>query len=355
MNVVLYRPSLEARSGTGQLLAMQWRGLTSAGVPTQLPCARGAVKFWLRTGVRARRRSAADIERLRAHGAILVDHGLTFPSAELVFVHNLAAEAGRHVPGDTAEAAQHERDFFRALDPGATVVANSKLVAEALHEHYGLARARVTVLYPGFDSRRYSPERAAQLRAAARRSLALDDGVPLIGFVTSGHFAKRGLDLFVECAARIAAARPDARFLVVGSKRLPDEARAHALVRSGVMRHRPKSSRPEPWFAALDLFLYPALFEEFGLVLSEAQAMGVPVLTSRRVGASECLPEIYAPWLLDAPEPGAMASRAVALLADASVRARLARAAAETVVTFDERAYVEGTRRLVAAQNRRLK
>ena len=355
MSVVLYRPSLEARSGAGQLLAMQWRGLTSAGVPTLLACARGAVKFWLRTGVRAPRRSAADIERLRAHGAILVDHGLTFPSAELVFVHNLAAEAGRHVPGDTAEAAQHERDFFRALDPGATVVANSKLVAEALHEHYGLARARVTVLYPGFDSRRYSPERAAQLRAAARRSLAVDDGVPLVGFVTSGHFAKRGLDLFVECAARIAAAPPDARFLVVGSKRLPDEARAHALVRSGVMRHRPKSLRPEPWFAALDLFLYPALFEEFGLVLSEAQAMGVPVLTSRRVGASECLPEIYAPWLLDAPEPAAMASRAVALLADASERARLARAAAETVVTFDERAYVEGTRRLVAAQNRRLK
>ena len=355
MTVVLYRPSLEARSGAGQLLAMQWRGLTAAGVPTLLACARGALKFWLRTGVRARRRSAADIERLRAHGAILVDHGGTFPSAELVFVHNLAAEAGRHVPGTTAEAAQREREFFRALEPSATVVANSKLVAEALHEHFGLARDRVTVLYPGYDSRRYSLERAAEVRAAARRSLAVAEGVPLIGFVTSGHFAKRGLDLFLECAARIAAERPDARFLVVGSKRLPDDAAAHELVRSGAVRHRPKSRRPEPWFAALDVFLYPARFEEFGMVLSEAQAMGVPVLTSRRVGASDWLPEIYAPWLLDAPEPAAMAERAVALLADASLRARLARAAAATVATFDERAYVEGTRRLIAAQNPRLK
>ena len=356
MTVVLYRPSLDARSGAGQLLEMQWRGLTAAGVPAVLACARGAFRFWLRTGVRARRRSPAEVERLQARGAVVVDHGLSIPSAELVFVHNLAAEAARHLPEPaSAETVQREREFFGALRGSAAVVANSKLVAEALHEHFGIERERVTVLYPGFDSRRYSRERAARLRAAARRSLGVDGDAPLVGFVTSGDFVKRGLDLFLDCAARIAAARPDARFLVVGSKRLPDEARAHALVRAGVVGYRPKSRTPEPWFAALDLFLYAARFEEFGMVLAEAQAMGVPVLTSRRVGASECLPDDYARWLLDAPQPAAMAERAVALLADASSRARLARAAAEKVVAFDERAYVEGTRRLIAAQNPRLK
>jgi glycosyltransferase involved in cell wall biosynthesis len=356
MTVVLYRPSLDARSGAGQLLEMQWRGLTADGVPTVIACARGAFKFWLRTGVRARRRSVADVERLQAHGAVILDHGLSIPSAELVFVHNVAAEAARHLPqAASAGTLQREHDFFRGLRSSAAVVANSKLVAEALHEHFGIARERVTVLYPGFDSRRYSRERAAQLRAAARRALGIDEGAPLVGFVTSGDFVKRGLDLFLDCAARIAAARPDARFLVVGSKRLPDEARAHALVRSGALRYRPKTRRPEPWFAALDVFLYAARFEEFGMVLAEAQAMGVPVLTSRRVGASECLPAGYAPWLLDEPDPAAMAERAVALLADASSSARLASEGAKQVAAFDERAYVEGTRRLIAAQNPRLR
>jgi hypothetical protein len=37
------------------------------------------------------------------------------------------------------------------------------------------------------------------------------------------------------------------------------------------------------------------------------------------------------------------------------LRARLARAAAATVAAFDERSYVAGTTRLVAAQNRRLR
>jgi len=356
VTVVLHRPRLDTRSGAGQLLEMQWRGLTAAGVPAVLACERGALKFWLRTGVRARRHSVADIERLHAQGATIVDHGLTFPSAELVFVHNVAAEAERHVQGHaTAEVREREREFFRALHPSATVVANSKLVAEALRTHFGLGRERVVVLYPGFESRRYSPQRSAQLRAAARRALGVAAGAPLVGFVTSGDFAKRGLDIFLECAARIAAARPDARFLVVGGRRLPDAARAHPLVRAGVVSYRSKRRDPEPWFAALDLFLYAARFEEFGMVLAEAQAMGVPVLTTRRVGASECLPDVYAPWLLDAPEPGVMAERAVELLADAGLRARLAEAAAASVTAFDGRAYAEGTRRLIAAQNPRLK
>ncbi len=356
MTVVLHRPSLDARSGAGQLLAMQWRGLTSAGVPTLLACERGAFKFWLRTGVRARRSTAADVERLQARGATLVDHGLQFPSAELVFVHNLATEAERHVPGHaTAEALRREREFFRALRASTTIVANSKLVADALREHFGLDGERVTVLYPAFDARRYSPQHYAQLRGGARQALGVALEAPLVGFVTSGDFAKRGLDIFLECAVRIAAARPDARFLVVGSKRLPDDARAHALVRAGVVSYRPKSRHPKPWFAALDLFLYAARFEEFGMVLAEAQAMRVPVVTSRRVGASECLPAEYAPWLVDAPEPGAMAERALVLLADADLRVRLAEAAATSVVAFDARAYVEGTRRLIAAQNPQLK
>ena len=353
MTVVLYRPSLDARSGAGQLLAMQWRGLGAAGIPALVACDRGALKFWLRTGVRARRRSAAELVRLQQAGALLVDHGLSLPSAELTFVHNVAAEAARHAPAPAAaEAVQREHALFRALRGDAAVVANSKLVAEALHERFGIERARLHVLYPGYQAARFSPQRAAALRAPARAALGLADGAPLVGFVTSGDFAKRGLDLFLDCAARIAAARRDVRFLVVGSKRLPDEARAHALVRGGALLYRPKSRAPERWLAALDLFVYAARFEEFGMVVAEAQAMGVPVLTSRVVGASECLPDAYAEWLLDRPDPELFAERALALLEDAELRGRLAGAAAASVVAYDERAYAAGALRLLEARRR---
>jgi glycosyltransferase involved in cell wall biosynthesis len=91
------------------------------------------------------------------------------------------------------------------------------------------------------------------------------------------------------------------------------------------------------------------------MVVAEAQASGVPVLTSRIVGASECLPPEYGPWLLDRPDAGAFAERALALLEDAGSRAKLAVAAATSVAAFDERAYAAGTRRLLEAQKPRLK
>src|SRR5262245_54820163 len=116
MTVVLYRPSLDARSGAGQLLESQLRGLVAAGVPAALACERGALRFWLRTGVRARRRSVAELMQLRAQGDIVVDHGLSLPRAELVFVHNLQTEAQRHLQhADAAATLAREREFFDAL------------------------------------------------------------------------------------------------------------------------------------------------------------------------------------------------------------------------------------------------
>ena len=50
------------------------------------------------------------------------------------------------------------------------------------------------------------------------------------------------------------------------------------------------------------------------MVVLEALACGIPVLTSRRVGAAECLPPPYEPWLLAAPEPIRFAEFAVRLL-----------------------------------------
>jgi glycosyltransferase involved in cell wall biosynthesis len=86
------------------------------------------------------------------------------------------------------------------------------------------------------------------------------------------------------------------------------------------------------------------------MVVAEAQAMGVPVVTSRLVGASESLPELYAPWIVERPESAALAAKALTLLADAELRRSLASAAATTIAAFDDRAYVEGTRRLLAAR-----
>ena len=117
--------------------------------------------------------------------------------------------------------------------------------------------------------------------------------------------------------------------------------------------HRPKDGRPERWFAALDVFLYPARYDAFGLVVAEAQAIGLPILTSRAVGAAECLAAPYARWLIERPDPSELAQRALALLADESARRELALAGSAHAEANDHRVYARDCVATILAQKRR--
>ncbi|MEX2496656.1 MAG: glycosyltransferase family 4 protein [Woeseia sp.] len=361
MQIVLYRRTLSLTSGGGQLIRMQAEGLRSAGEQVRIACQRGGLRFMLRSGMRASKGTVATLGRLAdSPNYLLVDHGMEVPQADLVFVHNVMIEAVRHIDRpDWVKRAAEEEAFFSRLAPHVKVVANSNLVRDALLKHFSLRPERVDVQYPGFDSARFhAPVRGGQhtpaesskaevnagrLRRQARADIAVSEHEPLIGFVTSGEFGKRGLDIFLDAAERIASVRPDLRFLVVGGKRLPEQAARHRLVGTGRVTYRPKSLRPQRWFAALDIFLYPALFEEFGMVVSEAQASGLPVLTSRRVGAAECLAPAYEPWLIDAPDGAAFAAKALALLEDDDARAELSRAGMASIPAYDREHYVQAT------------
>ena len=337
MRFVLYRSNLSLTSGAGQLIRAQAEALRAAGEDAWVACRRGGLKFRLRTRLPVIRTSPDRLsQRARVSGECIVDHGMEIREARLIFVHNLMTEAVRHLPReDWAQQAEREREFFRDLRPEAPIVANSRLVERALVAHFGISASRVHVLHPGVDIERFLASARGTASAAARRALGIDSAAPVLGFVTSGDLEKRGLDIFFEIAERILAAKAEARFLVVGARRLPQWAARHALVRHRLLIYRPKSTQPQKAFAALDVFLYPARFDEFGMVVVEALAAGLPVLTSRRVGASECLPAEYARWVLDAPEPAAFAKKALALLDEPEARASLGATGAESAAQHD--------------------
>jgi glycosyltransferase involved in cell wall biosynthesis len=334
-------------------MLMQARGLRAAGANVRLACHHGGIKFFLRTGWLAQRVPAAQLQALAQRADCVVDHSMQITNADLVFVHNLATEAQRHIQrDDQADRIAQEAAFFRELNVDTPIVANSQLVKAALIEHFALAAHRIAVHYPGFRSDKFQSQQAARLRLRARRALALEAQTPVVGFVTSGDLQKRGLDLFLASAQLIARTAPDIHFLVVGSKRLPDWAKQHPLVVAGRVHYRPKSHRPALWLAALDVFLYAARFEEFGMVVLEAQACGIPVLTSRLVGAAECLPQVYEPWLLERPDPSRFAAMTLALLADSQQRRNLAAAGLESAAALDQRHYARATIATISAQKR---
>src|SRR5699024_5389428 len=79
--------------------------------------------------------------------------------------------------------------------------------------------------------------------------------------------------------------------------------------------------QPERYFHALDICVHPARIETFGQGVQEAMACGVPLVASRRVGATELLPPDMRAMLPDAPDVDSIRAQLVALI-DAPERRR---------------------------------
>ena len=74
-------------------------------------------------------------------------------------------------------------------------------------------------------------------------------------------------------------------------------------------------------FGAADLFAFPTYYEPFGMVITEAMASGLPVITSRSAGASEMITEGVSGLLLDQPaDAGELARKITLLLSNEALR-----------------------------------
>lgn len=261
---------------------------------------------------------------IEGHGDILAQ--------DVLMLHNCVHAAHEAVHGEPLPASSgvgriHDRilreNRFRLL------IANSDLMKQEIVRRFGVPTAKIETVYPGFDLRRFNAEDREALGGPMRHGLGVGKAEILIGLVTSGDFQKRGVDIFIRSLARL---NPEVRGrvhgVVVGKEnRLEDYRRLAREAGLGPKMHFvPATTHVERCYHALDIFFYPARYEEFGLSVQEAMACGAPVLTSRRVGASELLGEAGCPMLLDNPDEEAFCARLEELIAQPEMRRRWAQA-----------------------------
>lgn len=184
------------------------------------------------------------------------------------------------------------REAYRALakHPAVCLLNNSEAGARAYEQWLGLPHGTFNVVRNGFDFS--GLERSDKLAAAVqfRARLGISPEVPLIGSVLRFAEEKRPL-LWVDVAARVSERRPDVMFLMVGDGPLREETRRHAeacgIGDRIVMPGYEKDSASA--IAAMDLFLLTSRIEGLPNVLVEAQALGVPVVTTHVGGTAETL------------------------------------------------------------------
>ncbi len=171
------------------------------------------------------------------------------------------------------------------------VIAVSQWTARDLTEFFQVDPRRVTVVPNGLDHDQFRPG----ARDGARASVCLPRGLhdPFFLYVARlEHPAKNHARLIAAYDAFKAATGSAWKLILAGSdwhgaEAIHDRIRASPFAgdirRLGFVAPR---DLPE-WYRAADAFVFPSLFEGFGLPLVEAMACGCPVLSSRRGALAE--------------------------------------------------------------------
>jgi UDP-glucose:(heptosyl)LPS alpha-1,3-glucosyltransferase len=219
----------------------------------------------------------------------------------------------------------------RAFAPGraARVLAVSERVADEVRADYGVAAARIAVVYNGVDLVRFDPARRSVLGPPLRAALGVPAGARVCVAIGTGFFRK-GFDLLLALWRETAPR--DAVLLVVGDdERLAAWRRDAAALGGRAILTGPRAD-VEAVLAAADVACVPSRQEAFGNVVLEACAAGVPPVVSAWAGAAELLADgPLAPLVVDDPADRTALGAALdrALGAGGAGYGRAARALAE--------------------------
>ena len=158
------------------------------------------------------------------------------------------------------------------------IVALTDTEAALLRSTYGKVRAPIHVIPNGVDIDRFRPAEPAE-RVRARSELGLDDDRTVAVFI--GHeFERKGLPIAIDAVAKT----PEVDLLVVGgTPTMIRKAGAHAH-QAGVADRvvfAGEQADPVPLLWASDVLVLPSAYEANALVVLEALACGLPVVSTR--------------------------------------------------------------------------
>ena len=156
-------------------------------------------------------------------------------------------------------------------------VALTEEEAALLVKTYGHLGAPVHVIPNGVDLEHFHPVDDAE-RASARAALGLP-GDGLVAVFIGNEFDRKGLPIVLDALQRA----PRVHLLVVGGtgdmiRRATAQAERFGV--AGRVHFVGSHPSPGPFLRAADVLVLPSAYESYGLVITEALASGLPVVSS---------------------------------------------------------------------------
>ena len=257
---------------------------------------------------------------------------------DIVHVHSrrgadlwgVLAAARSHVPlVITRRVDNREPRLLASLryTPAIRVVGISEAICEVLNSE-GVPSSKLRAIRSGIDTDEYKPvEGKAYL--GEQFGIRPDESV----VVMAAQFIKRkGHATLISAIPNILARRPNTRFLLPGKGALLETIRRAAAPfgdRVLIPGFRSDFNRILP---ECDILAHPAEMEGLGVVILQASACGVPVVTTRAGGIPEVVRNGRNGFLISPNNPDLLASRINSLLADDTLREGMRRYARDYAI-----------------------
>ena len=218
-----------------------------------------------------------------------------------------------------------------------TISAFSAQSKETLVDTYQVPQDRIHITGFGIDTRRFHPSISG---AEIRRLYGLSDEQPVIVALQRLE-ARKGVDVLIHAMQQVCNAMPDVHLLIAGKGRdkdsleqLIDELGLRKNVTlCGFVSEEDKAA----FYAAGDIFALHSHFEGLGIVVLEASATGLPVITTDAGGTRDVVQQGETGYLVPVGDATVFADHLIAMLSDFDRLREMGRAAREFAVReFDD-------------------
>jgi len=199
--------------------------------------------------------------------------------------------------------------------------------------HYGDAAKNIIVIPNGVDTLRFHPTNRLFYRDQIRQKHGVSRSEPVLMF-SGGDWERKGVRYIIEALPLLS--KRNVKLIIIGGG---DEKFYGQLAELRQVRERiifiSHSSVLWEYYAASDVFVFPTIYEPFGLVIIEAMASGLPVITSRVAGAADLIIDGVNGLLLREPsDVNDLAAKIELLLSNAELRKTMGEHAREAVEDF---------------------
>lgn len=195
------------------------------------------------------------------------------------------------------------------------IVAISEMVKKDIVDYYGIPEDDVEVIYNGVDIEHFHP-RNKQYREEIRNRYGLSPQDIVLIFV-SHNFRLKGLRYLIQALSLIKKKNGNVKLLVVGRDNIrPYRRLAKKMGCEDDVFFAGGVKDLERYYPSADILVHPTFYDACSLVVLEALASGVPVITTKNNGAGGILSDGKEGFVLEDPREVGTLTEKILYLAD---------------------------------------